>query len=222
MINLRDFFRDAFLATSAWCLHSVVFNPEYPDSLGSYLAVRLDVLEATDVTVKDLLEIAATKARLGGADKLGFRGIAIVNRSIESTKVSIKLVGVPFGIALGFIANLTQSKLVERQGLCSFHPGFTSTFPDPTLILGGFEVSPNFLRLIERERPTSPTPVRTALESLGIVVPKEARLGFSPPSALFVELPADEMEVLRVVLLMLDRGVLITTQRDANREKIKE
>ena len=92
----------------------------------SYLAVPLDELRASDVTVKELLEIAVTKARAAGADKLGFRGVAIANPAIELKKVSMKLADVPFGKALGYIADLTGCVLVEGEGLCVLYRRFVN------------------------------------------------------------------------------------------------
>lgn len=214
-MSRATFFSVALIAASFLQPVSSVMSAETESTISaaSYLAVRLDDLRGNDIPVKDLLEIAVAKAKVAGADKLGFRGVAIANPAIESMKVSMKLADVPFGKALGYIADLTGCVLVEGEGLCVLYP---ITLPQTQLVSRFFEPSQNALRLLKLAQAKTPDETRARLESFGIVPSESAETVYwASKNLLYAKLPPREMEVLKALLTLLDRGVVVTARSDA-------
>ena len=174
----------------------------------SYLAIPIDNLQGDDVTVKDLVQNAVGLAKKAGAERLGFRGVAIADPAIESKKVSMNLTKVPFGKAHGYLADLTGCVLVESGGLCVLYP---ITLPQPQLVSGVFEPSQNAVGTLKLAQAKNPAEVRAILKSFGVVFPEAAETVYvASENVLYAKLPVREMEVLRSLLVLLDRGVGVT------------
>jgi hypothetical protein len=179
----------------------------------NYLAVPIGELHADNVPVKRLMEEVVNKARAAGAEKLGFRGVAIANQDAESMKVSMHLTNVPFGKALGYLADLTYSVLVEGDGLCVLYP---ITLPESRLVSRTFEPSEHALRTLKLAQAKSPEETRAILESFGVGFAEGAQIIYaSAENVLYAKLPAPEIEVLRALLALIDRGVGVTARTDA-------
>ena len=200
-----------FIAFVLLVFVAISLRAEYDGALVSarYLAVPLDKLQGDDVTVKDLMQNAMSQAKMAGAEKLGFRGVAIADPAIESKKVSMHLTKVPFGKALGYLADLTGCVLVESGGLCVLYP---ITLPQPQLVSGVFEPSQNAVGTLKLAQAKNPAEVRAILKSFGVVFPEAAETVYwASENVLYAKLPVREMEVLRSLLVLLDRGVGVTS-----------
>jgi hypothetical protein len=174
----------------------------------SYLAVQIDEVAVDQQSIRQLLDVIIEKAKKAGAERLGFRGVVLANPQAESEIVTLRLSKVPLGTALGYLAHFSNCVLVEGSGFCVLYP---VVLPHPELVSAVFEPSERARKEIGIASAKNATELRAALGAYGVATTEASSVVYNPTAnVLYAQLPAREMELLRAVLTLIDRGVAVT------------
>jgi hypothetical protein len=183
-----------------------------PPVAANYLALPIPELRIEQKSVKEVIDVLTAAANAAEAHRFGFRGIAIVDPADGDRRVTMNLRGVPFGKAVQYVAEVIGCTLVEGNGLCVLYPNW---LPEPALVTDGFELSEAVRHQLILPGATGTEALQTRLGSFGVQVSTSGEVRYiAERSFLYAKLSRREMELLRSLITLIDRGIGVTSRGD--------